>query len=115
MTNEPLKPEQGAAVHDGPDWEVEVMIERVWHQLQGRVNRSDILQVIFKILPKYENARVTLYVPILVHREAVDVLRTRLDEPKPYRPVRDAKPDSHTVKRDDLVTGIALPTGSSGY
>ena len=112
MNNEPLKPEQGTPIHDGPDREVEGMIEKVWQHLQGRVNRSDILQVILKILPKYENARVTIYVPILVHREAVDVLRTRLDEPKPYRPVRDAKPDSHPVKRDDLVTGIALPTGS---
>jgi len=114
MNDEQLKTEDGAPFIDGSEWDVEVMIEQVWRQFQGRVNRSDILQVLLEILPKYEDARVTLYVPILVHREVVAALRARLDEATPDRPAREAMPDSHTVKRDDLVTGIALPVSSSG-
>ena len=114
MNNEQSKPEHAAPANDGPEGEIEAMIEEVWHQLQGRVNRTEILQVLLEILPKYEDARVKLYVPILVHREAVDVLRARLDEAKPDRSVRDARSDSHTAKRDDLVSGIALPVGSAG-
>jgi hypothetical protein len=49
-----------------------------------------------------------------LHRldKRVDELRS-LDEATPYRPVRDAILDSRTAKRDDLVTGIALPTGGA--
>ena len=71
--------------------------------------------MILEIIPRYENARVTTYVPILVYREAVDTLRARLDEARPDRPVRDAKPDSRLEKRDDLVTAIVSPTASSGF
>jgi biotin-(acetyl-CoA carboxylase) ligase len=114
MNNEQSKPEHAALANDGPEWEIEAMLEEVWHQLRGRVRRTDILQVLLEILPRYADARVTLYLPILVHREAVEVLQARLDEATPDRAVRDAKPDSRTVKHDDLVTGIALSTGSSG-
>lgn len=104
MNNEQLKPEHPASVNYGLEWETEAMIERVWHQLQGRVNRTDILQVLLEILPKYEDARITLYVPILVHREAVGVLRARLDdESQQANPVRvngtystEARPNNRT-------------------
>ena len=88
MNNEQLKLEHGAPASEDPDWEVETVIEQVWQELQGEVNRAVILQVLLKIMPKYENARVTTYVPLLVHREAVDVLRARLDdETPPVNPV----------------------------
>ena len=89
MNNKQSEPEHAAPANDDPEWEIEDMIERVWHQLHGRVNRTDILQVLLEILPKYEDARVKLYVPILVHRKAVDVLYARLDdETPPVNPVR---------------------------
>ena len=104
MNNEQLKPEHPASVNNGLEWETEAMIERVRHQLQGRVNRTDILQVLLEILPKYEDARITLYVPILVDREAVGVLCARLDdESRQVNPVRvngtystDARPNNRT-------------------
>jgi hypothetical protein len=108
MNNEPSRPEQAVPANEGPEWEIEAMIEEVWHQLQGRVNRTDILQVLLEILPKYEDARVTLYVPIFVRREAVAVLRTRLDdETPPVNPVRvngaystEASPNDRTYEHN---------------
>jgi hypothetical protein len=79
MNNEQSKPEHAVLANDGPEWEIEAMIEEVWHQLRGRARRTEILQVLLEILPKYEDARVTLFVPIFVRREAVEVLRTRLE------------------------------------
>ena len=89
MNNKQSEPEHAVPAKDDPEWEIEDMIERVWHQLHGRVNRTNILQVLLEILPNYEDARVKLYVPILVHRKTVDVLCARLDdETPPANPVR---------------------------
>jgi hypothetical protein len=115
MNDEQVRQVYGTPVEKDTDWDIETMIDQVWHQLQGQVSRAAIQSVILEIISRYENARVTTYVPILVHREAVDTLRARLDEARPDRPVRDAKPDSRLEKRDDLVTAIVLPTASSGF
>ena len=115
MNDEQVKQAHGTPVKKDTDWDIETMIDQVWHQLQGKVSRAAIQSVILEIIPRYENARVTTYVPILVYREAVDTLRARLDEARPDRPVRAAKPDSRLEKRDDLVTAIVLPTASSGF
>jgi len=115
MNDEQVKQAFGPPIKKDPDWDIETIIEQVWRDLQGRVSRAAIRPVILEIMPKYENARITTYIPILVHRETVDTLRARLDEARPDRPVRDAKPDSRLEKRDDLVTAIVLPTASSGF
>ena len=82
MNNEHLKPaEHGTLTTDGLDWDVETVIEQVSQDLQGEVDRSFILQVLLKIMPKYENARITTYVPLFVRRETVAALRSQLIEP----------------------------------
>ena len=105
MNDQHLKPvEHGTLTTDGLDWDVETVIEQVWQDLQGEVNRSAILQVLLKIIPKYENARITTYVPLLVRRETVDELHARLDdETPPVNPVRvngtystEARPNDRT-------------------
>ena len=74
--------------------------------MQGEVNRSVILQVLLKIIPKYENARITTYVPLLVRREAVDVLHARLnDETPPVNPVRVNGTYSAEVRSNDRTYG----------
>jgi hypothetical protein len=37
MNNEQLKSEHGAPANDGPEWDVETVIERVWNDLKGKV------------------------------------------------------------------------------
>ena len=61
-----------------PDWDVETLLERIWSGLGGTVARSNIRQVLAKVIPHYESARVQTYVPIFVHKETVKRLRTGL-------------------------------------
>jgi hypothetical protein len=119
MNNEQSKPGHAVLANDGPEWEIEAMIEEVWHQLRGRARRTEILQVLLEILPKYEDARVTLFVPIFVRREAVEVLRTRLDEAVRVKPIpaagtlsTDAAPDGRQVELNELVTAVTLLASS---
>ena len=81
MDKKQLEPEHGAPTSEDPDWDVETVIEQVWQDLQGEFDRSLILQVLLQIIPKYENARVTTYVPLFVRRETVAALRSQLIEP----------------------------------
>ena len=115
MNDEPVRPVYDAPVKKDSDWDIETMIDQVWRQLQGQVSRAAIQAVILEIVPRYENARVTTYIPVLIHREAVDTLRIRLDDARPDRPIRDAESDSRPEKRDDLAAEIVLPTASSGF
>ena len=115
MNDEQVRHVYDAPVKKDSDWDIETMIDQVWHHLQGQVSRAAIQAVMLEIIPRYENARVTTYVPILVYREAVDTLRTRLAEARPDRPIRDAESDSRPEKRDDLAAEIVLPTASSGF
>jgi hypothetical protein len=85
MNDEPVRPVYDAPVKKDSDWDIETMIDQVWRQLQGQVSRAAIQAVILEIMPRYENARVTTYVPVLVHREAVDTLHARLDSVSPAK------------------------------
>ena len=55
--------------------DIETLVERVWMDMQGSVPRTVIEPEISRILKKYENVRVKLYVPILVQREARESFR----------------------------------------
>ena len=119
MNNKQSRPEHTTLADNGFEWEIEAMIEEVWHRLEGRVNRTEILQVLLGILPKYEDARVTLYLPILVHREVVAVLRALLDEGVRVKPIpaagtqsTDAAPDGHLVEPNEPTTAEMLPASS---
>jgi hypothetical protein len=81
MNNEQLEQEHGALASEDPYWDVETLVEQVSLDLQGEVNRSVILQVLLKIMPKYENARITTFVPLFARRETVAALRSQLIEP----------------------------------
>jgi hypothetical protein len=70
------------------DWDSETVIEQVWNDLQGRVSRTEILQVILEIIPKYENARIATFVPIFIRRQAVAMLRARIAEPNSDPPIQ---------------------------
>jgi len=119
MNNEQLKPDHGVPTSEDPDWDVETVIEQVWQDLQGEVNRSAILQVLLKIMPKYENARIATYVPLFVRRQTVAALRSQLDEAVRVKPIpaagtlsTDAAPDGHLIEPNEPTTAVTLPASS---
>ncbi|MGB3715859.1 MAG: CYTH domain-containing protein [Candidatus Promineifilaceae bacterium] len=63
-----------------PDWDVEAIVEQVWSNLDGRLPRSTIGTTVVRLLQKYDDAVIRIYVPLLVHREATELLRTAVSE-----------------------------------
>ncbi len=57
-------------------WDVEAIIDQVWTNLDGRIPRTTVYTTVVRLLEKYDNAVIRLYVPLLVHREAVELLRS---------------------------------------
>lgn len=59
------------------DWDVETFIAQISRDLSGRVTLTMIQEVLNEVIPKYESARIQLFVPIFIHRDAVKQLRSR--------------------------------------
>ena len=68
----PKQAEEGA-----PGWDLDETIDRLWHDLQGKVNRQAIREVLADVLPQYQDARILTYVPIFVRRDALEILSRR--------------------------------------
>lgn len=58
--------------HDGVD---KSLVEKVWHALNKEVPREQVHRVVAQIALKYRDAPVQAFVPILIHRQAIDQLR----------------------------------------
>jgi hypothetical protein len=55
--------------------DVEAIVDQVWSDLDGRIPRSAICTIVVRLLEKYDDAIIKLYVPLLVRREATVLLR----------------------------------------
>jgi hypothetical protein len=58
------------------DWDVETIIKQILSDMNGAVRRSTIQEVLKDIIPKYEGARVQIYVPIFIHRDVIKRLKS---------------------------------------
>jgi hypothetical protein len=56
----------------------EILIDQVWNDLQGQVNRATVQQMLLEVIREYEDATITTFVPIFIRRDAVDTLRGTL-------------------------------------
>ena len=54
--------------------DLETIIEQIWKDLGGIASRSDVRSVVIEIAPRYADARIFTYVPILMGKE----VRSRL-------------------------------------
>ena len=54
--------------------DVDILVELVWLDLQGEVPRSAVRATVSQILSMYENAKVKQYLPIIVQRQARQLL-----------------------------------------
>ena len=57
--------------------DLERIIEGICHDLHGQVDPEKIRQVVISILPRYQDAHVFTYIPILLQRDAMAVLRSK--------------------------------------
>jgi hypothetical protein len=66
-----------------PGWDVQPVVEQVWSDLGGIVSRTVICRELAEVIPAFEDARITIYVPIFVRRQTVERLRTGLSGATP--------------------------------
>ncbi|KPK11021.1 MAG: hypothetical protein AMJ56_06850 [Anaerolineae bacterium SG8_19] len=81
---------ENALVDGNSQVDFEVILERIWVDLEGANSRSDIRKVLMEVAPAYEGARIKTYVPIFLRRDALRRLqgesanrrRTKAQEPE---------------------------------
>jgi hypothetical protein len=56
------------------DDEIEAMIEELYREMQGTVSRTAVEQTLVALFANYKDAPVQLFVPIIVRRQAKDLL-----------------------------------------
>jgi hypothetical protein len=56
----------------------EALIEKIWQELNGQVPRQRIRQVAAEVAAKFEQATVTTFVPIFIHRYTCERLKREL-------------------------------------
>jgi hypothetical protein len=57
--------------------DLEGLAELIRHELHDQVDNAEIYQLLVDLLPKYQEARILTYVPVLMRREAIEILRRR--------------------------------------
>ena len=63
----------GTRPHDAVD---DSLVKKVWQDLDGEVSHEQVRRVVDEIALKYEDAPVQTFVPILIHRRALEQLRS---------------------------------------
>ena len=56
------------------NWNVDTIAEQIFSDLNGAVTHKTIQEVLKEVIPKYEGARIQIYVPIFIRRDAVNQL-----------------------------------------
>ena len=60
------------------------LVEKVWHDLDGQVSREQVSQVVAEVAVGFQNASIKAFVPIFVHKLALERLkRLRNDKSHP--------------------------------
>lgn len=57
------------------DYVDDSLVEKLWHDLDGQVSRQRIARAVTEIAARFEKAAVTAFVPIFIHRQALEHLR----------------------------------------
>lgn len=78
MNESVLKIESGHDDGIRPTWNDEAIVDRIWLDLQGTVDRSIIRQELMQVIPGFQKAHVQTYVPIFLHRVTLERIRATL-------------------------------------
>jgi hypothetical protein len=54
---------------------LEEMTDSVWLELHGTVDTTRIRHILIDLLLKYQDARILTFLPILMRRDAIEILR----------------------------------------
>ena len=80
MTMKLLEPTGEASHHEAMANVDDLLVEKLWHDLDGQVSRQEIVRAVTQIAARFQDATVTTFVPIFVRRLALEQLKERLKE-----------------------------------
>ncbi len=66
------------------------LIDQVWRDLSSATSRAIVAQTVNKLLVKYDDATISRFVPVLVRREAFELLRWANKIDKAHPPIESA-------------------------
>ena len=75
MNESVLIDESGIQANGRSDSDIQAMTEELCREMQGTVSRVAVERTLTTLFARYEDAPVQLFVPILVRRQAKDLLR----------------------------------------
>lgn len=67
---------------DDIDLLLEPLIEAIWQDLNGQIPYERICQVAYEVAAAFQDAVVTTFVPILIHRQTRDKLKAEINGKK---------------------------------
>jgi len=56
------------------DYADDALVEKIWQDLDGRVSRQQIVRTVREIAAQFQDAKVATFVPIFIHRRALEQL-----------------------------------------
>ena len=62
------------------DEALELLVEEIWRDLEGKVTHEQIRQVASQIATQFNNATVTTFVPIFIRRQTRETLRSVVEK-----------------------------------
>jgi hypothetical protein len=65
------------------DYVDDSLVEKLWHDLDGQVSRQQIAGAVAEMAARFEQATVTAFVPIFIHRQALEQLKGLLASTSP--------------------------------
>ena len=75
--------ESGLTIDDHSDWDIDALTEEIWLKLDGNVSRTEVELTILNLFARYEDAPVKNFVPVVVRRKALLILREE-EQPAEY-------------------------------
>ena len=71
-----MSPNTWAGVDDGTrSFDQNSLIETIWKECHGRIEREQIRQAILKAEAKYQTATIKTFIPIFIRRDVLEELR----------------------------------------
>lgn len=50
------------------------LVEEIWQDLDGRVSHGQIRQTAYEVAARYQNAKITTFIPIFIGRNTKEIL-----------------------------------------
>ena len=61
----------------------DALVEKLWQDLDEQLSREQIGRVVDQIAGEFQDATVKVFIPILIHRLALEQLKKQLDDERP--------------------------------